>query len=124
MAAMTSGSHPQGDPAETVLTPRGLSDCFTPLATAVYTLVIFLLNILAGAAIEYGSVFNEITTMILNGFDVALVVGFVATTIFVIVANLTGRDHLRHRALVVYLFVATLQTIAAVGALIVTARAQ
>ncbi|MCX6542624.1 MAG: hypothetical protein NTX77_13630 [Actinobacteria bacterium] len=119
---MTSGSHPQGDPAETVLTPRGLSDCFTPLTTVVYTLVIFLLNIVAGVAIEYGSVFNKTTTMILNGLDVALVVGFLATTLFVIVATRTDRDHLRYRALIVYLFVATFQTIAAVGALIVTAR--
>ena len=119
---MTSGSHPQGDPAETVLTPRGLSDCFTPLTTVVYTLVIFLLNIVAGVAIEYGSVFNKTTTMILNGLDVALVVGFLATTLFVIVATRTDRDHLRYRALIVYLFVATCQTVAAVGALIVTAH--
>ena len=119
---MTSGAHAQDDPVETVLVPHGLSAGFTPLTTALYTLTIFVLNILAGMAIEYGSVFSKTTTLILNGFDVALVVGFVATTIFVIVANLTGRDHLRHRALIVYLVVATFQTIAAVGALIVTAR--
>ena len=119
---MTSGAHPQGDPTDAVLLPHGLSAGFTPLTTVVYTLEIFLLNVLAGTAIEYGSVFSKTTTLILNGFDVALVVGFVATTIFVIVANLTGRDHLRHRALIVYLVVATFQTIAAVGALIVTAR--
>lgn len=119
---MTSGAHPQGDPADAVLVPHGLSAGFTPLTTVVYTLAIFLLNVLAGTAIEYGSVFSKTTTMILNGFDVALVVGFVAITIFVIVANLTGRDHLRHRALIVYLFVATFQTVAAVGALIVTAQ--
>ena len=122
MEAMTSGAHPQGDPADAVLVPHGLSAGFTPLTTVVYTLAIFLLNVLAGTAIEYGSVFSKTTTMILNGFDVALVVGFVAITIFVIVANLTGRDHLRHRALIVYLFVATFQTVAAVGALIVTAH--
>ncbi len=122
MEAMTSGAHPQGDPADAVLVPHGLSAGFTPLTTVVYTLAIFLLNVLAGTAIEYGSVFSKTTTMILNGFDVALVVGFVAITIFVIVANLTGRDHLRHRALIVYLFVATFQTVAAVGALIVTAQ--
>ena len=110
------------DTNETDLAPRGLAAGFTPLTTVVYTLAIFLLNVLAGTAIEYGSVFSKTTTLILNGFDVALVVGFVATTIFVIVANLTGRDHLRHRALIVYLVVATFQTIAAVGALIVTAR--
>ena len=119
---MTSGAHAQDDPVETVLVPHGLSAGFTPLTTALYTLTIFVLNILAGMAIEYGSVFSKTTTLILNGFDVALVVGFVATTIFVIVANLTGRDHLRHRALIVYLFVATFQTVAAVGALIVTAH--
>lgn len=119
---MTSGAHPQGDPAEAVLAPRGLAAGFTPLMTVVYTLVIFLLNILAGVAIEYGSVFNKTTTMLLNAFDVALVVGFLATTLFVIVATKSDRDHLRLRALIVYLFVATFQTIAAVGALIVTAH--
>lgn len=122
MEAMTSGAHPQGDPTDAVLVPHGLSAGFTPLTTVVYTLVIFLLNIVAGVAIEYGSVFNKTTTMILNGLDVALVVGFLATTLFVIVAARTDRDHLRHRALIVYLFVATFQTVAAVGALIVTAH--
>jgi hypothetical protein len=122
MDAMTPSSHPQGDPTDAVLVPHGLSAGFTPLTTVVYTLVIFLLNIVAGVAIEYGSVFNKTTTMILNGLDVALVVGFLATTLFVIVAARTDRDHLRHRALIVYLFVATFQTVAAVGALIVTAH--
>ncbi len=107
---------------ETALMPRGLSACFTPLTTIAYVLVIFLLDILAGAAIEYGSVFGKDTTLLLEGLDVALVVAFLATTTFVIVASMTGRDHLRHRALIVYLFVATVQTIAAVGALVVTAR--
>ncbi|MUH51609.1 MAG: hypothetical protein F2789_10400 [Actinobacteria bacterium] len=128
---MTAGAHPQGNPRddrfindahETTLAPRGLSDNFTPLTTVIYTLAIFLLDLLAGAAIEYGSVFSKTTTLMLNGLDVALVAAFLVTTFFVIVAGITGRDHLRHRALIVYLFVATLQTIAAVGALVVTAR--
>ncbi len=131
MATMTAGSHPQDAPRndravsdahKTHLAPRGVSACFTPLTTIAYVLVIFLLDILAGAAIEYGSVFSKDTTLLLEGLDVALVVAFLATTAFVIVASMTGRDHLRHRALIVYLFVATVQTIAAVGALVVTAR--
>ena len=131
MVAMTAGSQAPGDPRvdrsvsdahETALAPRGLSDCFTPVTIAIYTLAIFLLDLLAGVAIEYGSVFSKTTTLILNGLDVALVVAFLATIAFVIVASMVGRDHLRQRALIVYLFVATLQVIAAVAALVVTGR--
>ncbi|CAB4364579.1 unannotated protein [freshwater metagenome] len=113
---------PMSETHVTALEPRGLSDCYTPRTTVLYTLVVFLLDLGSGVAIEYGSVFSTTTTRILNGLDVAMVVAFIATIGVVIVASISGREHLRHRALILYLIVATVQTIAAVAALVVTAR--
>lgn len=104
------------------LTPRGLSDCFTPLTTVVYTLVVFLLGTLSTIAIEYGAVFGATTTRVLNGINVAAVLAFAITTIGVIGTIATGRRGMRHRLLVGYFAVATLQTIATVGSLVVTAH--
>ena len=104
------------------LAPRGLSECYTARTTVFYTLAVFLLNLASGVAIEYGSVFSPNTTRILDGLDVAMVVAFVATIAVIIAASASGREHLRHRALVVYLIVATVQTIASVAALVVTAH--
>ena len=104
------------------LTPRGVSDCFTPLTTVIYTLVVFLLGTLSGVAIEYGAVFSRTTSRVLEALSLAEVVAFAATAVWVIVATVTGRDRLRHRVLIAFFAVATVQTIVAVGSLVVSAH--
>lgn len=109
--------------AETkTMEPRGVSDCFTPRTTVLYALLVFLLNLAAGVAIEYGSVFSSTTSEVLEVLDVALVVVFLAAVGAVIASSIVGRTQLRHRALVLYLVVATVQTVASVTALVVTAH--
>ena len=122
MVATRSGEPVVSDIAPPDTAPRGLSDCFTPRTTVVYALVVFLLDLVAGVAIEYGSVFSRTTADVLNALDIIAAVVFVVATAVVVVSSLTGRRHLRHRALIAYLLVATVQLMAAVGALVVTAR--
>lgn len=103
-------------------TPRGVADCFTPRTTVVYALAVFVLGTLASLAIEYGAAFGPTTTRVLDWLAVVAAVLFAATTAAVIVASATGRKRLRHRALVVFFSVATLQTVVTVGSLLVTAH--
>lgn len=105
-----------------VPTPRGNAEVFTPRTTLVCALVVFLLDLAAGVAIEYGSVFSSTTSRILDVLDVVMTVVFVAAMVVVVVSSASGRAHLRHRALLAYLIVATVQTVAAVAALVVTAH--
>jgi hypothetical protein len=105
-----------------VLEPRGLSDCFSPRTTVLYALVVFLLNLAAGVAIEYGSMFSSTTTRILEVLDALLIIVFLVSVAAVIASSVFGRAQIRHRALVAYLVVATVQTVASVAALVVTAR--
>ena len=105
-----------------VPTRRGGAEVFSPRTTVGYALVVFLLDLAAGVAIEYGSVFSSRTTRILNALDVVMTIVFVAAMVVVVVSSASGRAHLRHRALLAYLIVATVQTVAAVAALVVTAH--
>jgi hypothetical protein len=102
--------------------PRGLADCFTPRTTVLYTLAVFLLVTLSSLAIEYGAAFGRTTTRVLDGLVISAGALFAATTVAAIVASTTGRRHLRHRALIVFFSVATVQTIVSVGSLVVTAH--
>lgn len=104
------------------LARRDVADCFTPLTTVVYTVVVFLLGTLSAVAIEYGAVFGRTTTRVLNGLNTTAVIAFAVTTAGVIGATITGRHSLRRRLLVGFFVVATLQVIATVGSLVVTAH--
>ena len=95
-------------------------DPFAARTIVPYALTVFLLDTLAGWEIEYGTVFSSTTTRLLDAFEVAGTAIFVLATIAVIVATATGRYHLRSRAVIAYLVVATFQALAAVAALVVT----
>lgn len=101
---------------------RGSAEVFTPRTTAVYALAVFVLDLAAGVAIEYGSVFSSSTTRVLDALDVAMTVVFIAAMVAVVVSGASGSARRRHRALMVYLIVATVQTVATVAALVVTAH--
>jgi hypothetical protein len=87
-----------------------------------YALTVFVFDTLAGLEIEYGTAFSATTTRVLDALEIAGAAIFVAALLAVLAIEFTGAGHprLRTRAVVTYLAVATIQTLAAVAALIVT----
>ena len=83
---------------------------------------IFVLDVVAGAEISYGSAFTSSASQTIGIIDDIGAVIFVIITVLAIIAILINRRSVVLRIFVLYLIVATVQTVANIAALLVTAH--
>ena len=83
---------------------------------------IFVLDVVAGAEISYGTAFTSSASQTIGIIDDIGAVIFVIITVLAIIAILINRRSVVLRIFVLYLIVATVQTVANIAALLVTAH--